>query len=248
MLTVVNANPRPPDHSTGIINCRALARMPRETEMLDTDLRQSVVDELEFEPSLDAANIGVAVDEGVVTLTGHVETYAEKMTAERITSHVKGVKGIAQEIEVRPVGTHLTADDEIAKRIVNVLRWNTSVPQDAIKIKVTKGWVQLSGTVEWHFQRDAAARALQGMAGVTGVTNAILISPKANASDVRERIEKALKRDAEVEAAAIKISVVDGTVTLDGKVHSLSERRAAERAAWAAPGVRNVTDHLSITG
>lgn len=216
--------------------------------MIDTVLRQNVIDELEFEPSLDAANIGVMVEDGVVTLTGHVETYAEKITAEKITARVKGVRGIAQEIEVRPVGANQTADDEIAKRVVNTLRWNTSVPKDEVQVKVSKGWVTLTGTVEWNYQRDVAARALQGMVGVRGVTNAILISPKAKVADVRERIEKALKRDAELEAAAIKIAVADGTVTLDGKVHSLSERRAAERAAWAVPGVKNVSDRLMITG
>ena len=205
-----------------------------------------MIDELKFEPSIDAADIGVAVENGVVTLTGHVPTFADKMSAERIVSRIKGVKGVAEEIEVRPVGTNLTADDEVAKRIVNVLQWTASVPTDAVKVKISKGRVTLSGTVEWNYQREAAERVIRGMSGVTGITNAVLISPRASAVDIRDRIEKAFKRDAGLEAPAIRVAVADGTVTLEGKVHSLSERRAAERAAWAAPGVRNVQDRLSI--
>lgn len=212
----------------------------------DADLRQLVEEELEFEPSIDAADIGVAVEEGVVTLTGHVPTYAQKRTAERVVAGVKGVRGIAQEIEVRPAGSNPTADDEIAKRALNTLKWNTSIPQDAVKVSVSKGWVTLRGEVEWYYQREKAEQILRDLSGVTGVSNNLVIKPKVSVTDVRERIEKALKRTAELEASSIRVVVADGTVTLDGKVHSLAERNAAERAAWAAPGVRNVQDHLHV--
>lgn len=214
--------------------------------MLDIDIRQDVLDALEFEPSLDAADIGVAVEAGVVTLTGHVPTYAEKLKAEQIVIGVKGVRGLAQEIEVRPFGTNLTADDEIARRIVEVFRWNTSVPRDAIKVKVSKGWVTLSGSVEWNYQRIGTESAIRGMTGIVGISNAITISPKASPTDIRDRIEKALKRQAELEMGNIRVDVTDGTVTLEGKVHSLAERRVAEQAVWAAPGVHSVKDHLSV--
>lgn len=214
--------------------------------MKDTDLRQTVIDELEFEPSIDAASIGVAVDDGVVTLTGHVATYAERLTAERIVGRVKGVRGLAQEIEVRPFGTNLTADDEIAKRAANILQWTTSVPKDAVKVRVAKGFVTLDGTVEWNYQRRAAETAIHGMSGVVGVANLITIRKKVSPGDVRQRIESALKRDAELDAAGIMVQVKDGTVTLEGRIDSYADRRIAERAAWAAPGVVRVDDRLRV--
>lgn len=214
--------------------------------MTDMEIRQTVLDALEFEPSLDAASIGVAVDDGVVTLTGHVGTYREKVKAEDLAMGLRGVKAIAQEIEVRPPGVHPTADDEVARRILDVLRWNTSLPGDAVKVKVQTGWVTLSGSVEWNYQRDAAANAVRDMAGVKGVTNAILITPKASPSDIRDRIEKALKRQVELDTLGIRVDVSNGSVTLEGKVHSLAERRVAEQAVWAAPGVREVRDRLSV--
>lgn len=214
--------------------------------MTDVEIRQDVLDALEFDPSIDAASIGVAVDDGVVTLTGHVQTYGEKLKAEELAMAVRGVKAIAQEVVVRPVGAQPTADDEIARRILEVLRWNTSLPKDEIKVKVQKGWVALTGTVEWNYQRLAATRAIRDMAGVTGVTNSIVIAPKASPADIRERIEKALKRQAELDTRNIRISVANGAVTLEGKVHSLTERRVAEQAAWAAPGISEVRDRLSV--
>jgi osmotically-inducible protein OsmY len=214
--------------------------------MTDMDLRQNVLDALEFEPSVDGAGIGVAVHNGIVTLTGHVLTYREKLKAEELAMAVHGVKGIAQEIEVRPLGTNLTADDEIARRILDVLRWSTSLPADIVKVKVQSGWVTLSGTVEWNYQRDYAVRAVHDMVGVKGVTSAILIAHKASPADIRDRIVKALKRQAELDMQNIRVEVSDGAVTLEGKVHSLTERRVAEQAVWAAPGIREVRDRLSI--
>ncbi|MBB3387134.1 MULTISPECIES: BON domain-containing protein [unclassified Rhizobium] len=209
-------------------------------------LRQLVLDELEFDPSIDAANIGVAAENGVITLTGHVSTYAEKEAAERTTRRIKGVKAIAQEIEVRPAGTHKTADDEIAKRAVNTLGWHVTVPKDAVQVKVQNGWITLNGRVEWQYQKTAAADAVRDLSGVVGVSNMIEVTPHASSVDVKKRIEDAFRRDAEIEAKAININVADGKVTLQGKVKTWSERQAAEHAAWSAPGVRSVEDRLLV--
>lgn len=215
--------------------------------MSDTTLRQDIIDELDFEPSIDAADIGVAVEDGVVTLTGHVATYSQKVSLEDVVRRIKGVKGIAQEVEVRPFGTNITADDEIAKRAVNTIAWNTSVPRDSVQIKVQSGWLTLSGKVDWQYQRAAAENAARALAGVVGVTNLIEITPRAAAADVKKRIEDALKRNAETEARGIKVDIFDGgRVTLVGRVNSWSERRAAERAAWSAPGVKAVDDRLTV--
>lgn len=214
--------------------------------MSDLDIKQNVLDALEFDPSIDSASIGVAVDNGVVTLTGHVPTYAEKLKAEELTIAIRGVKAIAQEIEVRPFGANLTADDEIARRALDVLRWNTTIPVGAVKVKVQAGWLTLTGSLEWNYQREAAARAVRELAGVKGVSNTITIAAKASPSDIRDRIEKALKRQAELDMQNIRVSVLDGAVTLEGRVHSLNERRVAEQAVWAAPGIREVRDRLSV--
>jgi osmotically-inducible protein OsmY len=215
--------------------------------MSDSSLRQDIIDELDFEPSIDAADIGVAVEDGVATLTGHVPTYAQKITVEDVVRRVKGVKGIAQQIEVRPFGTNRMADDEIAKRALSTISWNTAIPDDAVQVKVQEGWVTLTGKVEWQYQKTAAADAVRDLAGVVGVTNRIEIASRASAFDVKKRIEDALKRNAEIEAQAIRVNVLDGgKITLDGKVHAWSERRAAERAAWSAPGVKVVDDRITI--
>jgi osmotically-inducible protein OsmY len=214
--------------------------------MLDKTLRQTIIDALDFDPGLDSADIGVAVENGVVTLTGHVPTFDEKLTAEDLVKRIKGVRGIAQEIEVRPAGTHRTADDEIAKRALNVIRWNTTIPDEHIQVKVQKGWVTLTGKVEWQYQKNAAASAVRGLSGVTGVSNMIEIRPRAEATDIRKRIEDAFKRDAELEAQSIRVDVHDGRVTLEGHVKVWADRQAAERAAWSAPGVTAVEDRITL--
>ncbi|GAC1043171.1 BON domain-containing protein [Rhizobium sp. No.120] len=214
--------------------------------MDDITLRQLILDELEFEPSVDAANIGVTANNGVITLSGHVPTYAEREAAERATRRVKGVKAIAQGIEVRPIGTHRTADDEIAKRAVNTIGWHVTIPKDAVQVKVQNGWVTLNGRVEWQYQKNAAADAVRDLSGVVGVSNMIEVAPHASSIDVKKRIENAFRRDAEIEAHAINVNVANGKVTLQGKVKTWSERQAAEHAAWSAPGVRTVEDRLSV--
>lgn len=217
-----------------------------EHTMKDDELRQHIIDELDFEPSIDAANIGVAVDEGIVTLTGHVTSFAEKTAAESAAQRVKGVRGIAQEIEVRFPDAKKTGDDQIAKRAVDVLAWNTTVPEGAIQVKVQKGWVTLSGKVNWQFQRISAMNAIRKLSGVIGVTSLIEVTPKVQAADIKSSIEKALKRSAEVEVNGIQIQVEGSKVVLNGRIHSWYERNAAERAAWSVPGVISVSDNLAI--
>ena len=215
--------------------------------MSNSILKQDIIDELDFEPSIDAADIGVAVDGGIVTLTGHVPTYAQKVKVEDVVRNVKGVKAIAQEMEVRPFGTHKTADDEIAKRAVNTIAWHTSIPGGAVQISVQSGWIKLTGKVEWQYQKTAAEDAMRHLAGVIGVTNQIKIKPRPSTHDIKQRIENALKRNAELEAQEIKVNVLgNGAVRLEGRVHAWSERRAAERAAWSAAGVRTVEDRITI--
>jgi osmotically-inducible protein OsmY len=211
-------------------------------------VRQNVLDELEFEPSINATNIGVAVEKGVVTLTGHVLSYAEKLAAERATRRVKGVHAIAQEIEVRYASDKKTADDEIAKRVLAVLKWDAMIPQDAVKVTVQKGWVTLAGEVNWQYQKNAAEDAVWKLLGVTGVTNSISIKPTASVSDIKKKIEGALARHAHIEAQAIRVNVRDGNkVSLEGKVDSWDEREAVEKAAWSVAGVQSVDDRLTIT-
>ena len=214
--------------------------------MTDKTLRQTIVDELDFEPSVDAANIGVAVDNGVVTLTGHVASYAEKIAAERAVERVKGVRAIAENIEVRYPGHKQTADDEIAERALSILGWNVQVPKDSVKLKVEKGWIELTGDVNWQYQRVAAESAVRELSGVVGVTNLIEVRPKVAPRDVRQKILDALKRHAELEADAIRVDVIEGKVVLEGNVKAWYERGIAERAAWSAPGVKAVQDNLSI--
>jgi osmotically-inducible protein OsmY len=214
--------------------------------MSDESLRQSVLDELEFEPSVNATKIGVTVGNGVVTLTGHVGSYAEKIAAERTVQRVKGVRGVAEEIEVRYPSEKKNHDDEIAQRAVQIIDWDATVPSGKVTVKVEKGWVTLSGDVEWQFQRMGAETTVRKLSGVVGVTNLIIVRPRVDAINVKHRIEDALKRNAELEADGIRVAVTGGKVTLEGKVRAWHERGVAERAAWAAPGVIAVEDRLTI--
>jgi osmotically-inducible protein OsmY len=212
----------------------------------DLSLRDNVLSELEFEPSVNAAHIGVAVDNGVVTLSGHVGSYAEKLMAERVVQRVKGVRAIAQEIEVRLPSDRKTSDDEIAQRALKIIEWDTTIPNGKVQLKVQEGWVTLAGEVQWYFQSSAAEAAVRKLSGVTGITNNITIKPAAHAGDIKHRIENALKRNAELEANQIRVLVSGHRVTLEGKVGAWHERVLAERAAWAAPGVAIVEDRLAV--
>ncbi len=214
--------------------------------MDDISLRQDVLDELEFEPSLDAAHIGVAVEKGVVTLTGHVTSYAQKIAAEKAVQRVQGVRGVAEELQVRYPNDKKVADDEVAQRALAIIAWDATVPDDQVRVKVEKGWVTLSGEVGWQYQRASAEQAVRKLSGVRGVTNLLTVRPQIEASDIRRHIEGALKRSAEVEAEGIRIDVEGGKVKLSGKVQNWHERNVVERAAWAVPGVHSVDDRLVI--
>jgi len=214
--------------------------------MDDKQLRQNVIDALDWDPSVDSANIGVAVDDGVVTLTGSVANYAQKLTAERIAQRIKGVTAIADEIDVHYAGSVVHTDSDIAQRAVQVLDWDVVLPDDAVKVKVSKGYVTLSGEVNWDYQRRSAEADVRKLGGVVGVINAIDIRNRVSPADVTKRIMDALKRDAEIEASHIQVSVQGSKVRLDGKVHSLPEQQAVHRAVWAAPGVQHVDDHVRI--
>ena len=217
--------------------------------MSDKTLREEVMDELEWEPSINAEHIGVAVEEGVVTLTGHVESYTERFNAERVVKRVKGVRAIAEEIEVRFANDKKTADDQIARRALDVIAWDSTIPKDTIQIKVQNGFVTLSGEVDWFYQRDDAESAVRKLGGITGLSNEIRIKVRAQArvSDIKQRIETALRRNAELEADSIKVTVDQGRVKLDGKVKAWYERDLVERTAWSAPGVISVDDRISIS-
>jgi osmotically-inducible protein OsmY len=214
--------------------------------MTDRELREHVENALDWEPSIDAAEIGVSVDGGVVTLRGDVRSYSEKATAERVALGVYGAKAVANDITVRLREGQLHSDTEIAQAVVSALKWNTTVPDEKIAVAVGDGWVKLSGKVDWEYQRTAATNAVRDLEGVRGVTNLISVEPHASVTDVKSKIESALKRSAEVDARRINVTVADGKVTLSGNVHSWFERNEARQAAWAAPGVKEVDDRIAI--
>lgn len=216
--------------------------------MTDSELRQVIIDELEFDPNFDGEHIGVAVDNNIVSLSGHVNSYAEKVAAIAAVQRVNGVHAIAENIEVRYPFQKQTADDQLAKRATDILNWDVLVPKDAVNVLVQDGWVTLSGRVEWNYSKTAAEDDIRKLSGVCGVTNKIAIKqPDVESSNIRNRIESALKRHAEVEASAIRVSIKDGNkVVLEGTVDNWDERRAVENAAWSAPGVVSVEDRLKI--
>lgn len=213
----------------------------------DKELQRTVIAELEWEPSIDSADIGVAVVDGVVTLSGYVKSYAEKLAAEKAVRRVAGVDAIAEELKVRYASDAKTADHEIAKRILDMFAWNSLVPHKQIQVKVEHGWVTLAGEVKWHYQSTEAQRVASQIDGVVGVSNNIKIANQVSVSDVRHRIEEAFKRQADLDARSVTIEVDGNRVTLSGHVSAWYERQAAERAAWAAPGVTQVIDRIAVS-
>jgi osmotically-inducible protein OsmY len=225
----------------------AFGKAEKEQSMSDKDLRQYIIDELDFEPSVDAAHIGVAVEKDVVTLTGHVRSYVDKLAAVAATRRVRGVHAIAEEIEVRYPSDKKTADDEIARRAIDIIRWSAVVPEDAIQVTVRDGWVTVGGQVNWWYQRNAAEDVARKLSGVSGIINNITIRPHVQPTDVKRKIEDAFKRRAELDTQGIRVAVIDGgKITLEGRVRDWREHSAAVDAVWSAPGVVSVEDHLTI--
>lgn len=215
--------------------------------MTDNELKTHVQNALDWEPSVDASDIGVSVDEGVITLRGNVASYAEKVAAERAVLHVYGVKAVANDLAVHLGNLFERTDTEIAHAAVAALKWNAMVPKDKISVTVANGWLTLTGAVDWQYQRDAAFRTVRDLTGVKGVTNSVTVKSHVKSTDVRDKIEAAFKRSAEIDARRVNVMALDGKVILSGNVHSWFERQEAERAAWAAPGVTQVEDRLTIT-
>jgi osmotically-inducible protein OsmY len=214
----------------------------------DKQLQQDVIAELRWEPSVNAAHIGVEVSDGVVTLAGHVASYTEKLAAERAAQRVAGVKALAVEMDVKLSGSMAQRTDaDIAQSVENVLQWATYFPSDTIKVKVEGGWITLSGTVEWEYQRHTVNDAIRLLSGVTGITNKIAIEPSVSTTVVKSDIEAALRRRARTDAQRISVDVQGSEVTLTGSVHSWSERELARDSAWNSAGVRNVVDKMTVS-
>jgi len=213
---------------------------------MDAQLQRDVIDELHWDPAVDSAEIGVAARDGVVTLAGQVDTFAKKYAAVRAAERVAGVRAIAEDLKVVIPTIYHRTDIDLAHAAANALKWDVQVPEERMTARVEAGWVWLEGEVTWQFQSKAAEQAVRNLVGVKGVTNLLKIKSVASGPDVKQRIENALKRQAELDAKHIEVDTRDGHVILKGKVRSWAEREDAERAAWAAPGVTQVQDELGV--
>lgn len=214
------------------------------TTITDSELQQDVIKELKWEPSVDATAIGVAAKNRIVTLSGHVASYAEKRAAIEAAQRVHGVKAVVDELEVKLPSER--TDEDIAADVISALRANVSVPDEKISATVAKGWVTLEGEVDWQYQRIAAENTVSKLSGVKGVINQIKVKPRVEPRDVKTKIEEAFKRNAELDAQRITVQVEGGKVVLRGTVRSWAERTAAETEAWSAPGVYSVENHIVV--
>jgi len=212
----------------------------------DMDIQKDVIAELRWEPSLRDDDIAVGVRDGVVTLAGFVDSYADKWTAERVVSKVKGVKAVANDIEVKLPSSSTRPDPDIAHAAVQALQWNISVPSDRIRVKVESGWLTLEGEVDWYFEKEAAESAVRHLTGLKGVTNLITVRARPAPSDVKQRIKEALQRGAAFDAEQITVELQGDKAILRGTVRSYAEMRDAERAARNAPGVIDIENRLTV--
>lgn len=212
----------------------------------DMQLKDDILAELKWSPDVNETDVGVIVKDGIVTLTGHLSSYGQKLAAERAVARVHGVRALAMEISVKLPSSSQRTDAEIAAAAQHALAWNTMVPKDAVHVKVEQGRVTLSGEVEWEYQRSMAFSAVHNLYGVVAVVNNVSVKPRVTMSSVEKSIRDALARQADREAKAIEVSVNGTQVTLHGKVHSWAERQAAQGAAWSAPGVGSVVNALTV--
>ena len=214
----------------------------------DSQLQRDVLEQLQWEPSVQESEIGAAVKDGVITLAGFVNSYAEKWSAVHAIEQLSGVKAVVDKLEVKLPAEHKRSDTDIAHNAVNALAWDIQVPDDRIKMKVREGWITLEGDVQWQYQKMAADRAVHFLTGVRGVTNAIMVKPThVSPANVKQQIKEALRRNADVDSERITVETHDGTVTLKGAVRSYAERTDAENAAWGAPGVTSVDDRITVS-
>jgi len=213
----------------------------------DKGLQESVMVELGWEPSIDAAHIGVTANAGVVTLTGHVQSFAQKVAAEKAAARVKGVRAVAEEIEVKLPYDIKRGDESIAGAAIERLAWDSSVPPDAVEIRVEKGWITLHGEVDWFFQKEAAAQAVRTLIGVVGVSNLIEIKPTVNADDLGQNITRALHRSWFYDPNTINVSAQGGKIKLTGQVTTWNARDLAGATAWSAPGATFVENDIAVT-
>ena len=213
----------------------------------DKQLQQDVIEDLRWDPSIDASKIGVVASKGVVTLTGSVPSYFQKQNTERVVKRVSGVRAVANDIEVQLPSSTIQTDSIIATAVLNALKWSTSVPEENLTASVSKGWVTLEGKVEWNYQKESAEKAVEELLGVKGVTNHITVSPHIKSREVRSEIKAAFHRYAELESRNIEVEATDSSVTLRGQVRSWAERKEAENAAWMAPGVTQVKNEIIVS-
>jgi osmotically-inducible protein OsmY len=216
------------------------------TRIDDSEIRRKVIAELDWDPSIDASGVGVAVKDGVVTLSGSIASYWQKKEAERVVKRVTGVKAVAEDLTIKLPGSAERSDADIAHSVVSGLHFNVAVPTNRVQVTVENGWVTLEGAVEWQYQKSAAESAIKYLMGVKGVTNNIGIKPRVSVADVKAKIEGAFARRAQLDANQIKVESRDSKVILRGSVHSWDEKEQAEQAAWAAPGVTRVENNVIV--